>query len=237
MGCYHKDDVPEWYDKMNEADRWAVQARFWEAVAKIGAGSPAIFCYDLMNEPILPGKDGPETEWLPGDFHGNYFVQYITLDLAGRTRKEVARRWVETLVTAIRRHDRHHLITVGAILWAYTFPNAKSLFYSPEAGELLDFVSVHLYPRKDEVERALKALEAYDIGKPVIIEETFPLRCGIEQLDRFIRDAKGIAEGFIGFYWGKTIDEYEESGTTIGDAIMRNWLEYFRDHAQEFTSD
>ena len=34
LGCYHKKDVPKWYDQMNEADRWDVQARFWSAVSK-----------------------------------------------------------------------------------------------------------------------------------------------------------------------------------------------------------
>ena len=33
LGCYHKKDVPAWYDAMTEPDRWAVQARFWEAIA------------------------------------------------------------------------------------------------------------------------------------------------------------------------------------------------------------
>ena len=33
LGCYHKKDVPAWYDKLSEKDRWDVQARFWEAVA------------------------------------------------------------------------------------------------------------------------------------------------------------------------------------------------------------
>ena len=26
LGCYHKQDVPEWYDQLAEAERWAVQA-------------------------------------------------------------------------------------------------------------------------------------------------------------------------------------------------------------------
>ena len=34
-----------------------MQAAFWEAVAETCKDSPAIFCYDLMNEPILPGKE------------------------------------------------------------------------------------------------------------------------------------------------------------------------------------
>jgi aryl-phospho-beta-D-glucosidase BglC (GH1 family) len=55
LGCYHKQDVPAWYDELSEADRWSAQASFWNAVAKRCAGSPAVFCYDLMNEPVVPG--------------------------------------------------------------------------------------------------------------------------------------------------------------------------------------
>ncbi len=51
LGCYHKKDVPAWYDALDEAGRWNAQAAFWQAVAKQCAASPAIFCYDLMNEP------------------------------------------------------------------------------------------------------------------------------------------------------------------------------------------
>ncbi|MDX1565420.1 MAG: cellulase family glycosylhydrolase, partial [Phycisphaeraceae bacterium] len=112
LGCYHKKDVPGWYDRLSEADRWAVQARFWEAVAGVGAGSPAVFCYDLMNEPILPGKDKTETEWLAGELGGKHFVQRISLDLAGRTQKQVAAAWVRTLAAAIRKKDSRTPITV-----------------------------------------------------------------------------------------------------------------------------
>ena len=64
LGCYHKKDVPAWYDGLSESDRWDAQARFWSAVAGRCAKSPAIFCYDLMNEPVVavgPRKDG---DWL-----------------------------------------------------------------------------------------------------------------------------------------------------------------------------
>lgn len=44
LGCYHKSDVPAWYDALSEQGRWAVQARFWEAVARACRGSPAVFC-------------------------------------------------------------------------------------------------------------------------------------------------------------------------------------------------
>ncbi|MBN1844424.1 MAG: hypothetical protein JW810_01990, partial [Sedimentisphaerales bacterium] len=37
LGCYHKKDVPAWYDALSEAKRWQVQARFWQAVAETAA--------------------------------------------------------------------------------------------------------------------------------------------------------------------------------------------------------
>ncbi|MHC4425962.1 MAG: cellulase family glycosylhydrolase [Planctomycetota bacterium] len=228
LGCYHKKDVPEWYDAMDEARRWDVQALFWEAVARICAKSPAIFCYDLMNEPILPGASKRETEWLAGEFAGKHFVQRITLDLAGRTREQVAKAWVDRLVAAIRKHDGHNMITVGVIPWVHTFPKARPLFYSTGVSENLDFACVHFYPKKGEVDKALTALAAYDIGKPLVIEEMFPLSCAIEELDTFIDASRKIADGWISFYWGKTIDEYAGEDLDIAGAITRNWLEHFR---------
>ncbi len=56
LGCYHKADVPAWYDKLEEGARWKVQARFWSAIAERCADSPAVFCYDLMNEPACPER-------------------------------------------------------------------------------------------------------------------------------------------------------------------------------------
>lgn len=228
LGCYHKKDVPDWYDKMEETARWDVQARFWEAVAKTCAGSPAIFCYDLMNEPILPGAGKVETEWLAGEFGGKHFVQRITLDLAGRTREQVAKAWVDRLVTAIREHDKQHMITVGVIPWAHVWPNAKPFFYSKEVGENLDFASVHFYPKKGEVDKALKALAVYDVGKPLVVEEMFPLSCSIEELDAFIDGSQNIADGWISFYWGRSIEDYTRSDLDIAGAIIKSWLEHFR---------
>lgn len=230
LGCYHKRDVPAWYDAMDEAGRWNVQARFWEAIAETCAESPAVFCYDLMNEPILPGAKKKETEWLAGEFAGKHFVQRITLDLAGRSREQVARAWVDTLVAAIRKHDEHHMITVGVIPWAHTWPKARPLFYSKRVRENLDFVSVHFYPNKGQVEKALAALAVYDVGKPLVVEEMFPLKCGLEELETFVDSSRATADGWIGFYWGKTAEESRLSAT-LSDAITAAWLDFFRNKA------
>jgi hypothetical protein len=227
LGCYHKQDVPQWYDSMSESERWNVQAAFWQAIAKVCAQSPAVFGYDLMNEPILPGANQKETNWLTGELDGMYFVQRLTLDLAGRTQEQVARKWVDQLVTAIRSQDQRHLITVGVIPWNLVFPGAKPLFYAPEVGRGLDFVSVHFYPQKGEVTKALTALAAFKLGKPLLVEETFPLACSVEELDAFIDGSRPMADGWLGFYWGKTIEEYSTANVDIAGAITRQWLEYF----------
>jgi len=231
--CYRKEDVPPWYDAMDEAARWEQQALFWEGVAGTCARSPAVFCYDLMNEPILPGKKKKETEWLAGAFDGKYFVQRISLDLAGRSRLEVAAAWVDRLVAAIRKHDGRHMVTVGVIPWALTFPGAKPIFYSREAGKNLDFVSVHFYPKRGEIDKALAAIAVYDVGKPLVVEEMFPLKCGKDEMNDFIDASRTRVDGYISFYWGKTPGDYGREKTGIKDAIIKEWLESFRDKGRE----
>ncbi len=226
LGCYDKKDVPQWYNDLEEARRWAVQARFWEAVAKTCSRSPAVFCFDLMNEPIVT-EDKKNRDWTPGALGDRYFVQRLTLDFAGRSQQQIAKAWVDQLVSAIRKHDRRHLITVGAIPWALTWPNAKPLFHSKEVSKNLDFVSLHFYPKRGEVDKALKALAVYDIGKPIVVEETFPLSCSVGELDQFIEGSKKVAAGWISFYWGKTIAEYRQNKRSIADDLMLDWLEYF----------
>lgn len=231
LGCYHKADVPDWYDALHEADRWEVQARFWGAVANVCQESPVVFCYDLMNEPILAGKK-IETDWLAGELGGKFFVQRLTLDLKDRTREEVAATWVKQMAGAIRDVDDRHLITVGVIPWALTFKGAKPLFYSPEVSEPLDFVSVHFYPEKDKVDEALTALKVYEVGKPLVVEEIFPLKAGIEQTGEFIDRSREFTDGWVSFYWGKTIKDYQQEDGIV-PAIMVQWLTYFHQHAPE----
>jgi len=227
LGCYHKQDVPEWYDNLSESDRWTAQATFWAAIAKQCEASPAVFCYDLMNEPVVPGGKRQRGDWLGPAFAGKHFVQVITLDQAERPRPEIARKWIKTLTTAIRQHDRRHLITVGLVDWSLDRPGLTSGFPPNKIADDLDFICVHLYPEGKKGDEAIKTLAEFQIGKPVVIEETFPLKCSTEEFADFVDRSKPHASGWIGFYWGKTPDEYRR-GNTIGDALMLNWLEFFQ---------
>ncbi len=228
LGCYHKADVPPWYDALGETERWAAQAAFWEAIAKVCANSPAVFCYDLMNEPVVPGE-GQRDDWLGPAFAGKHFVQFITLDLAGRQRPEVARRWIATLVAAIRKHDRRHLITVGLVDWSLDRPGLTSGFVPDKIVSELDFISVHIYPQSGKLASATETIRAFQIGKPLVIEETFPLKCSVAELEQVIDGAPEVA-GWIGFYWGQSAEECRRSGTISG-AITAGWLDLFQRRA------
>lgn len=218
LGCYHKQDVPGWYDDLNETMRWESQARFWAEISKVCQKSPAIFCYDLMNEPIIGGAD-PQAGWLAGELGGKHFVQRITLTPGERSREEIAKAWIERLTKSIRNVDQRTMITVGAIPWAHTWPNAKPLFHDPVVGKPLDFVAVHFYPKKGDIEGSLKALKVYDIGKLLVIEEMFPLKCSLEEMNEFIEGSQEFTDGWVSFYWGKTAEENKQAGDIRG-AIM-----------------
>ena len=224
LGCYHKRDVPAWYDRLTEADRWKAQARFWEAVAGRCGKSPAVFCYDLMNEPIVPGGARKPGDWLAGALGDKYYVQFISLDQKDRPRPAIAKAWCRELVAAIRFRDRRHLVTVGMLPW----PEGSG-FVPKEIAPELDFVCVHIYPDKHKVAEAMDTLRRFAVGKPVVIEEMYPLNCSMDELASFVDQSAKVARGWIGFYWGKTAAECRKSGT-ISDAMTAGWLEWFERH-------
>jgi len=228
LGCYHKQDVPRWYDRLAEPQRWDSQSRFWEAVSARCAESSAIFCYDLMNEPVVAGGSRKRDDWLGPDLAGNHFVQFIARETKGRPRDVIARQWTRRLVTAVRKHDRRHLITVGLVPWSLDRPGLTSGFVPEKVSGELDLIAVHLYPEKGKLRQAIETLKGFAaVGKPVVIEETFPLKCDATELARFIDESKKYAAGWIGFYWGKTPEECRKS-KTIRDAMVLSWLESFQ---------
>jgi len=221
LACYRKADVPRWYDEMSEADRWRAQSRFWEAIAQTCKDSPAIFCYDLMNEPFVPAKPREPGDWLTGHLGGFYFVQALTLDPAGRTAPQVVDQWAAHLTAAIRKHDQRHLITVGLL------PISGPGFVNAVAPHL-DFIAVHEYPKSGKLEASLERLKVFSVGKPLVIEEMFPLTCTAEELGQFIKRSSPPVSGWFGFYWGQTPEQLQQAGG-IGEAMTLAWLRLFQD--------
>jgi hypothetical protein len=76
--------------------------------------------------------------------------------------------------------------------------------------------------------------------KPVVIEETFPLECTVEELEAFLRESRKTASGWIWHYDGRTDSDYEamvKAGTfSPADMIWRAALQSFRRLQPEFTS-
>lgn len=228
LGCYHKADIPPWYDQLDEAERWKTQALFWEAIAKVCAESPAIFCYDLMNEPVVPGGKDRRTDWLGPGFGDKFFVQFISLERKDRQRDAIARLWTRTLVRAIRKHDTRHLITIGLVDWSLDRPGLTSGFTPEAIVDEIDFLAVHIYPESGKIDDAIEKVKGFaSAGKPVIIEETFTLKCGADDLESFLLRSRAHATGWIGFYWGKTPAELKPP-KTIAEKLTLDWLLLFQ---------
>ncbi len=232
LGCYRKADIPTWYDGLSEEDRWSAQAVFWGAIAARCAKSPAVFCYDLMNEPMAGGGDKKPGDWLSGKPFGGYdFIQWIALENKGRTRPEIARQWIKRISIEIRQHDRTHMITVGLLPWIPVWGHLSGFVPESVAPEL-DFISVHIYPEKGKVADAIRAITYFQVGKPLVIEETFTLTCPSLDLEEFIEQSKTVASGWMGHYDGRSIEELEalqeKKTITIAQAIYLDFLKLFR---------
>ncbi len=232
LGCYRKSDTPAWYESTWEKERWAIQARFWDAVSATCAGSPAVLCYNLMNEPVSPA--GPGTVWHGGQpLGGYYYVELLTLDPGTRSRETLAKEWIATVSAGIRRNDPGRCVTAG-MFFLFEVPAGLTLGPDPRAYAAdLDYLSVHMYPKDASVDTHLKLLATLPAGKPIVLEEIFPLGCSLESFRRFVAASRGTASGWIGFYWGKTLEECRAS-KDLKDALMASWLEYFRSEGPTF---
>ena len=227
LNCFRLSRIPAWYDALPESERWAAQAVFWEAVARTCAGHPAVWCYNLTNEPIIGEPKPGEHPWVGGELGGFHFVQRISQKPAGRDRDLIAEAWVKHLVQAIRKHDRQTLLTVGEIPWSQVWPTAKPVFYTPGTAEHLDFVSVHLYPGRNQLEKDRAALATYKVGKPLVVEEVYPLSCTVEDLDRFIDATDGTVNGWVSHYFGSTVAEHR-AGNGLADHLNAAALEHWQ---------
>jgi Cellulase (glycosyl hydrolase family 5) len=236
LACYRPSDNAAWYDSLDEPARWEAQAAFWQSVAEIGVKSPAVFCYDLMNEPISPGDK--KDKWYSGTLFGGYdFIQLIARDPAGRQRGEIANAWIDKLSSAIRERDKEHLITVGMLPWVTGWKHLSG-FIPKDIAPHVDFLSVHIYPKSKEPGEAPTALGECKTDKPLVIEETFPLECTIDEFESFLRSSRDVAVGWIFHYDGSTIDELDqlerEQKLTLAKALWRQGLRSFVKLRPEF---
>lgn len=228
LATTRESSVPSWYTNLSERDRWAAQARFWEAVAQTCASRPGIFAYDLMNEPLVAGDRRPSGSWIhPKAINGLHYLEYINLNPAGRQRTDISRAWLHQMRQAVRKYDRKHLITVGMVLLEIGKPEEAAGFGPARIAPELDFLALHVYPKKGKVNEALATLARCRAVKPVIIEEVFPLGISLPEMKIFLDRSRESASGWISHFWGQTPEELRTS-TAVKDRKIAQWLEMFR---------
>ncbi len=226
LACYKIKDRMAWYDALDDEGRWKAQEFFWSTIGSTCAKSPAVFCYDLVNEPAASAKraDG----WYVGRMGDVEFCQRLSLDQPTRSGAEVFREWTKRMVAAIRKHDQKRLITLGML----PFPGAYKA-----AAEQLDFVSPHLYPKSKKVDAEIALLKQFAFGKPIVIGETFPLSCGADEEREFLLKSRGPAQGWIGHWPDQSPEQLAElkkqGKISIEQAIWLSWVELFREIGPE----
>ncbi len=226
LACFRRADVPAWYTNLDEPHRWQAQANFWDAISSTCANHPAVFCYDLINEPAVPAEARKPNDWLTGDLAGFTYCQFIALDPKGRNHTELAMNWTARMIAAIRRHDPKTLITIGLL----PFYQGTGFDAAPLATQL-DFIAVHYYPDKNNPDEQLKFLKHFAVGNPLVVEEIFPMKSTPENVGDFMHRANFVT-GWVSFYWGQTIPELKKNAT-LKDAIIAEWLEFFAAHQSQ----
>jgi Cellulase (glycosyl hydrolase family 5) len=225
-GLFESDPahMPAWYDALTANGgethgRWQAQQVFWAAVANQLKGATNVLDYDLMNEPAVPS--GTTSSWNIGCQFGPCYVQYITLNQNGRAATDITTSWISAMTSAIRGTGDTHLVTVGLL------PFGKGSPFDPATiAPLLSYLSVHEYPNPgvSGVDAALANASQFQQGKPLVIEEWYPLNNadGFEMSD-FInnsaRAANGSATGWVGQWPGCSFHQLNDPPGGCGDTV------------------
>jgi hypothetical protein len=231
LGSYRPENDPRWYVNLSEPDRWIAQAKFWETIAKTLADKPGIFAFNLMNEPIVSGDALKQGAWVHANsIKGLHYNNYINLDPKGRDRTSIANAWIDQMRGAIRKYDKQRLITLGLFP---LFGSANATGFEPKRiSSQLDFISVHLYPEAGRVREGLELLRQYQVGLPILLEETFPLNSGIDDYSRFLSGSRNIVGGWLSFYWGDTETKGSNGATLVPDVVKKS-MDAFRAFKQD----
>ena len=216
LGAFRKAEQPSWYDSLDEKSRWATQALYWEAIAGAIGDIPAVFGYELMNEPVVPS--GITSVWLPGtSLGGYYFAQNITRTPNGREMKEIMSSWIKTLTAGIRKKDSRTMVTVGFLPFAV---------FGQFVNEL-DMNNTHIYPKTGEEESSNTLIQKFLSDKPLIVTETFTLTISPDDWEKWIKRNNIFVAGWVGMHPGKTMQELTPP-KTIPEAIYKDFLERFK---------
>jgi len=231
LAHYRKSDIPAWFLALDDDAMQESEAFFWSETARRYADEPSIFCYDLQNEPLVNLQDTSEIVGAPFE---NKFT-FVNLKMRTPSRPwsrwpkgdhpdedlirfahDRAVSWTRAMTTAIRSHDRRHLVTIGLLPGSLPFEDYYWFFAPTVLAPYLDFMSVHLHlSGTAEANNRLASemiLRAAYVKKPVVVEE-YSLLVPDDVRERFLERAFRSASGFIGYYWGETAETLRSLGT------------------------
>ena len=206
--------APAWYARLSWRARWDVQARFWKAVARAAAGSPAVLCYELMSEPIVSPSQG----YYYGQIGQWWFVQSIATARGARA-DQLARMWTRLLAQAVRSEDDRP-VTIGLL------PDTSGAFAPANIAGLLDMLVVHEYPTTGNAPAAISLIRTFAAShKPVLLGETFMLDDDAATQGAFLTGAAPYLVGAFEFFDGR--NPMTMQAHTIYDAVYQEGLEQF----------
>ena len=127
------------------------------------------------------------------------------------------------MTAAIRKHDPRRPITVGMLPIKPPDREKSRGFVPPRSRTTSTSSPSTSTPRAKNSTTRSATLKLFDVGKPLVIEEIFPLTATPKELGQFIEQSRAIADGWIGFYWGRTIEEMKDDPGPF-DKSMLAWL-------------
>jgi hypothetical protein len=196
---WRPERAPHWYNQLSDRARWAVQARFWRYVARVGARSPAVLAYELTSEPvIIPGGD-----WYQGLLGGYRFAPNIARDVVPPKANSAARSWIRQLRHAIRSVDPRHLIGLGMLPWVGDWSFGPS-----NVARLLDVLFVHSYAADGQVQKEVSVVSEFAAsGRPVVLGETYPYAGSLKTQGEFLVKSSPYVRGQLSFFLhGEPVD-------------------------------
>ena len=218
LGAYRLSDTLQWYDDMDDAQRWATQKLFWKNVAAKVKNYNCVFAYDLINEPVVAVgcNDTTECSWYPpgGTFGGYQFIQNISINPDNNFWQTIG-LWADEMTSAIHSEDTSTMITTGLLPLGPI--NSLSSHY--------DIISTHIYPNSNDLSNSINYVLNNQSDKPFLIEEFYNLSCSTTELEFFLNQINGNYNGVIGHYMGKTIEEYDT--TNLVEYIHKEFLDFF----------
>lgn len=218
LGAYRKSDAPTWYRELETTARWATQALFWRTLAGRVGHSPAVFAYDLMNEPVVSvcPEQSALCDWQVGQPMGGFhFVQNISTQ-PKQPYIETKKAWMKVLTRAIRSRDRRTLITVGEL-------DQVPLAIFEEG---VDFSSKHIYPTGAGISEAAQRVRAAGLQHPLVLGEIYNLYCSTDDLEAFLSTIEGNYRGLFGHYFGNTQEELAGQ-TKLTSRLQYQFMEFF----------